>query len=376
MHRFTSFVRRPVKRQGAHDYLLITLLSFAASISLTRLFLELTGYPQIRGGEFHIAHILWGGLFLFVAALLMLIFANRWVYTVGAVLAGIGMGLFIDEVGKFITVAMDYHYPLAAPIVYAFFLLTVLVYLRVRQPPYRSARAELFRSLDAMEEILEHDLDPREREELRERLNYVAAQTDSPELTLLANDLLAFLDSEVLELSEQRSTMVEKWLERWRGFEARWLNQRRFKAGLAGGLLALGIVALSNMLRALPIGGYPTSLERVMTRLIAGGELSSEGGLNWFLIRVGLETTVGLMLIISAGLLIANRDPAAVFFAYWSLLISLTVVDMLVFYFDQFSAIITSIVQFGLLLGTIYYRRKYLEGTQQPTPQAHVQRLL
>jgi hypothetical protein len=376
MYRFTSFVRRPVKRQGAQDYLLITLLSFAASISLTRLFLELTGYPQIRGGDFHIAHILWGGLLQFVAALLMLVFANRWVYTASAVLAGVGMGLFIDEVGKFITVAMDYHYPLAAPIVYAFFLLTVLVYLRVRQPPYRSARAELFRSFDAMEEILEHDLDPREREELRERLHYVAAQADSPQLALLANDLLAYLDSEVIKLSEQRSTIVESWLDRWHRFEARWLNRQRVKAGLAGGLLALGIVALSNMLMALPIGGYPASLERIITRLIIGSQLSSEGGLSWFLIRVGLESTAGLMLIISAGLLIANRDHAAVLFAYWSLLISLTVINMLVFYFDQFSAIITSIVQFGLLLGSIYYRRRYLEETEQPVAQAHVRRFL
>ena len=48
-HIFTS-VRHPVKRQSADDYLLITLLSFAASVGGTRLFLEITGYPQI-GGE-------------------------------------------------------------------------------------------------------------------------------------------------------------------------------------------------------------------------------------------------------------------------------------------------------------------------------------
>jgi hypothetical protein len=47
-----------------------------------------------------------------------------------------------------------------------------------------------------------------------------------------------------------------------------------------------------------------------------------------------------------------------------------------VFYFDQFSAIITSAVQFSLLLGTIYYRRKYLEETEQPIAQADVQRFL
>src|SRR5690606_9357710 len=84
MHRFTSRIRRPVKRQGAEQYILLTLLSFAASVILTRLFLELTGYPQLGGGTFHIAHVLWGGLLLFAAALMPLFIANRWVYTLGA----------------------------------------------------------------------------------------------------------------------------------------------------------------------------------------------------------------------------------------------------------------------------------------------------
>ena len=130
MNHLFSYIRKPVERQDAGRYLLLTLLSFAASVSLTRLFLYLTGYPQIGGGTLHIAHLLWGGLLLFIAALVPLIFANRWVYTSAALLAGAGVGLFIDEVGKFITRTNDYFYPPAAPTIYAFFLLTVLVYHR------------------------------------------------------------------------------------------------------------------------------------------------------------------------------------------------------------------------------------------------------
>src|SRR5512143_3428729 len=121
---FSRHFRRPVKREGAEKYLLVTLLSFGASVTLTRLFLELTGYPQLGGGELHIAHALWGGLLLYIASLLPLILANRWTYMAGAILAGTGVGLFIDEVGKFITQSNNYFYPLAAPIVYAFFLMS------------------------------------------------------------------------------------------------------------------------------------------------------------------------------------------------------------------------------------------------------------
>ena len=111
---FANRIRRPVERDGAAFYVLLTLLSFALSVVLTRLFLQLTGYPQLGGATLHIAHLLWGGLFLFIGALTMLIFANRWVYRLGAILTGIGVGLFIDEVGKFITRTNDYFYPPAA----------------------------------------------------------------------------------------------------------------------------------------------------------------------------------------------------------------------------------------------------------------------
>src|SRR5919199_5617889 len=144
MQNALRHIRKPVKREAAEQYLIITLLSFAASIILIRLFLELTGYPQVGNSELHIAHVLWGGLLLFVASLLPLVFANRWVYKVGALLAGVGVGLFIDEVGKFIPQKNDYFYPAAAPIIYAFFLLTVLIYLQVRRPRSRDARAELY----------------------------------------------------------------------------------------------------------------------------------------------------------------------------------------------------------------------------------------
>jgi hypothetical protein len=148
MESSIGHIRKAVKREDAEQYLVIALLSFAASVILIRLFLELTGYPQVGNSELHIAHVLWGGLLLFVASLLPLVFANRWVYKVGALLAGVGVGLFIDEVGKFITQSNNYFYPAAAPIIYAFFLLTVLVYLQVRRPRARDAGAELCRALD------------------------------------------------------------------------------------------------------------------------------------------------------------------------------------------------------------------------------------
>jgi hypothetical protein len=76
------------------------VVSFGVSVVGTRLYLEATGYPQIGNGTLHIAHVLWGGLLLFLALAVFLTFANRWSYSASAILGGAGVGLFIDEVGK------------------------------------------------------------------------------------------------------------------------------------------------------------------------------------------------------------------------------------------------------------------------------------
>jgi hypothetical protein len=119
----------------ASRLMLIVLVSCALTVALVRLFLVLTGYPQIGNSTFHLAHALWGGLALLLAGVMALVVQNRGAAMVIALLTGIGFGLFVDEVGKFITQKNDYFFPLAAPIVYASLLLILLLTELARAPP-------------------------------------------------------------------------------------------------------------------------------------------------------------------------------------------------------------------------------------------------
>jgi len=360
MNNYISRVRRPVKREDAEQHVLLALLSFAASVTLTRLFLQLTGYPQIGNSELHIAHVLWGGLLLFAAALSPLIFANRWVYPLGALLGGVGVGLFIDEVGKFITQNNNYFYPAAAPIIYVFFLLTVLLYLQVRRPSARDARVELYCALDLLAEVLDNDLDTRERAELEARLRPVAQQTGQPDEARLAKVLLDFLASPELRVIPHAPGFWERCLRQAQALEARWVKRRRFKAALSGAMGALGLLAVVKLASLAAAAFSPAFLEQMVSELVALGQVRSASGMGWFSARLALEGSVGLLLLVAAVLIIVGHEQRGVQFGFFGLLLSLTAVDLLVFYFDQFSTIFTAVVQFGLLLGALYYRRRYL----------------
>lgn len=360
MNRLISRVRQPVKRENAEHYLLIMLLSFAASVTLTRLFLSVTGYPQIGGGELHIAHLLWGGLFLFVASLLPLIWANRWALTAGAILSGAGVGLFIDEVGKFITRDNNYFYPAAAPIIYAFFLLTVLVYLRVRRQPAHDARSELYRVFDDLQEVLDHDLDRQERADLDARLGRIAGQADYPDLAHLANELQDFLDSDDVHTVDWQPSLWERLITRLQALQSRWLTRRRLKLLLVAGLAALSLQALFDPAVVGLTILLPVDWGRWLPQLIELGRVSSANGLMGFRLQLALEGAVGILMLTGCVLLLIRHDRHGVMFGYFGLLLSLTTVNLLVFFFEQFSTIALALVQFGLLAGVIHFRRRYL----------------
>ena len=60
-----SAPRRGLLRNiDGQDHLEVFVVSAITAILSIRLVLHLTGYPQIGGPELHIAHLMWGGLFM------------------------------------------------------------------------------------------------------------------------------------------------------------------------------------------------------------------------------------------------------------------------------------------------------------------------
>ncbi|MCB0876142.1 MAG: hypothetical protein KDB46_08110 [Solirubrobacterales bacterium] len=126
------------------------LVSAVAMILVIRTQLWLTNYPQLGGSGLHIAHLLWGGLFMVITIGILLTLLGRGARVPAAVLGGIGFGFFIDELGKFITEDNDYFFKPAAGVIYICFVALFLV-SRHLQRSRRLSEADLLRN--AMERL-------------------------------------------------------------------------------------------------------------------------------------------------------------------------------------------------------------------------------
>ena len=170
-------MRRPirlVRNIEANRLFDIFLLTSVITVLATRLYLHLTGYPQIGGDSvLHIAHMLPGGILMMIAILITLGSINRSSRDIAAFLGGIGFGLFWDELGKFITKENDYFFQPTIGLIYLSF---VVLYLITRYIIRRTYHSEdyLANALDLAMEGAIGELDPREYQ----RANHLLSQAD------------------------------------------------------------------------------------------------------------------------------------------------------------------------------------------------------
>jgi hypothetical protein len=351
--------RRLVRRLFAERYLLIVLVGFSVSVSLTRLFLEITGYPQLGNSELHIAHALWGGLILFTGSLLPLIFANKRALDLSALFSGIGVGLFIDEIGKLLTQTNDYFNPAAAPIIYSFFLITLLIFTLVKRDFESDERTRLFQIMERFEEILEGDLSVHEYAAMKRQLANIDKAKRNDHISRLSGYFSGILDEEESWLIAHRLDFLEKTWDRWLQFENKFFSTSSINTILILLWLISGLLYLFHGISAFVFTENSIVMDGILgeffyTSLIGSDNIPLTG---W--VRLGGEVLLGACLIVSAFLAWIKKNRLALDLSFFSLIGMIVLINIFVFYFDQFSAIIFTSIQFMVLFITVRYRGNY-----------------
>jgi hypothetical protein len=146
------------------------LVSAVISVFAIRIFLEVTNYPQLGGGDFHIAHMLWGGMFMLAAMFILLSFLSQRAAAVASVLGGIGFGAFIDELGKFVTSNNDYFFEPTIALIYIIFVLLFLISRFIPKYQEISQREYLVNAIEMIKESAIDDFDVEEERRAAEYL--------------------------------------------------------------------------------------------------------------------------------------------------------------------------------------------------------------
>ena len=306
------------------------LVASVASLLLIRFYLAWMGFPQVGGGGLHIAHLLWGGLLMLLAILLLLGFLGGRIKATAALLGGIGFGTFIDELGKFITSDNNYFFEPTVALIYIIFILLFLGLRAIRSPRF-SPRDRLASALEESIDLMLSEPSAQRKAEILRLLE--ASDSQNP----LAQALIAGLQQ-----LPGHSQQVPGLFERLKGT----LRQRSRRL-VASPLFVKALVVLL-VVNALLSGAVIMLLVVVLNTLPTGYPIS-------FIQVCPLAFSLLADLLIVVGVVWLPRSRLRAYHCFkGAMLVSIFFVQVFAFYGEQFAAL-GSLVFNLLVLSALNY---------------------
>jgi hypothetical protein len=337
-----AFLRRSPRNADFGRLLESFLVAAIATILLIRTQLWLTNYPQLGGGGLHIAHLLWGGVFMVIAIGILLTLLGRAPRSPAAIIGGVGFGFFIDELGKFVTEDNNYFFEPAAAIIYIVFVGLFLLVRALRRDSVLSPIDRLSNAIDLVGEAARRPFDENQK---RRALELLRGADDAGPLVEPVRRLIAEMDAlppaEPRRLARWGAAVRRHYLEL---VERRWFA--RVLAWMFAVWAALSFLVVIELVLSLAFdwGGERTGFRR--------DEIAHLPFINWAILGSSAVSAV----LVAAGLLFLGRRrrlDAYRMFSY-ALLVAIFVTQVFAFVESQFGAVFGLAVDL-LLLVTVRY---------------------
>lgn len=337
-----------VKREEASEMVLTIIIWAIISMLGTRLYLKLSGYPIIGFGEWHLAHVLDGGMMMVVGMLTIISLngsrARKW----AAVIFGIGTGRFIDETGKFISKDNNYFFQPAIMLIYVFFIVLFLVYRYLEKVNPKDPKALLYWVIEQMEDVAEGDLSETEKKRMLKKMKEVTVHTKGNvhEFAIEFNQLVKKLPVS----GEEKLGLGEQMWKRIKTFSYHRVFKKKFVLWLLL-ILSLGYVISTVSDVAFLLERFRhVNLDRFIYYDIPDGATRNELNLFTFMAISNVGTAV--MFILGIVWVVRKKRRRGIGFFQYGLLTYLLLTSVLRFYFEQLVALqglaVTLVVYMGL----------------------------
>lgn len=322
------------RRLHSSSLVLDFLLWGVLSLLFTRIFLSLTDFFILGRGEWHIAHVLWGGLLMAAAILILLVFYSRRSLHIAAILGGIGWGLFIDEIGKFLTMDNDYWFRPGIIFIYFFILLFFALY-RFLEKSRSPTKAELWQDLlSHLQELFDHDLESGEKKVINLRLEQLKKFSPRRYESELLNCI-----SKMVGHSHEKADRFVLSLPLFAKNSLTFSYKKFFKKKLM--FLALVIYCLwftlDRIFNAVQLIFHQNRLD-LLQNYYHSFDIFSKTEIYVLVGKIIIELIIALLFGIGFYFWWRRRTLRAIRFFQWGLLIIIFVDSFARFYFEQFSA--------------------------------------
>ena len=267
--------------RNADAALLLESFFIAAVVSFLaiRAFLAVTGYPQLGASGIHIAHLLLGCLLMLAALMLLLAYLDRSAQHVAAVVAGLGFGTFVDEIGKFVTADNDYFFRPAVAVIYVTFVATFLATRTLIGRRTLRPNEALANALALLGSTLDRPIEPDDRA----RIHRLLRQADpESELTVLLRRYVSGLPG--IPDTESPIERIRRGLgDAYRAVMANPWSERALVVGVIA-YTAFAVLGVLVVTKEAPAPGAPeTSAAATVAQLVstlAGAVLVARGILS------------------------------------------------------------------------------------------------
>ena len=337
-----------IKRENAADLILLLMITALITLLVTRYFLQLLGWPTISFGAWHIAHANWGGMLMVIGMMLVLIFHGEKIRKTAAIVVGMGWGLFIDEVGKYITKNNNYWFQPAIIIIYISFIILYLVYRHLENNKPKDTKTLLYSAINKLEDAAENELDENEKRETIKKLNKIIKKEKDENIKNLAKELKIFFEKQEAKKIDKNSG--------WRVLIAKtgYYSYNKFfktKLVVTGLSIFTGVWAIDKIQETVRILINPQKMQMIQ-KFSSSYDLISKSDFYMMAGKLFFDSVAAVFFVMGIFFMVTKRKFKGLKFFQMGLIVSIFLSSVFKLYFEHFSEVwvlATSIILFFVI---------------------------